>query len=116
MEGIFLANGEEVRKVKWYWIGLLCLAGLAVNFAGSAFAEALELPFYFDAIGTVLAAALGGYLPGIVVGLSTNFLKMVSDETALYYGSLNVLIAVCISFFLSGRSIYRMRSLTSRDV
>ena len=37
---------------------------------------------------------MGGYLPGVIVGFVTNIIKSISDPSSLYYGVLNVLIAL----------------------
>ncbi|MBR3108615.1 MAG: hypothetical protein IKH30_15760 [Clostridia bacterium] len=50
---------------------LLCAVGLLINFLGVKFALALKLPVFLDVIGSALTAALGGYIPGIM---------LVSDE------------------------------------
>ncbi|MBO4474819.1 MAG: HD domain-containing protein [Clostridiales bacterium] len=78
---------------------ILCFIGIAVNLALSKLSGAYGLPFYLDAVGTVFAAAVGGTLPGIIVGLSTNILKSISDWPSIYYGTLNVMIAVATSMF-----------------
>lgn len=89
-------TGAKVKRRRMF---LLCAIGLFVNFAGGQIATASGIPFYFDSIGTVLAAAVGGYLPGILVGLATNFITAASNPASLYYGSLNVLIAVITAYF-----------------
>ena len=76
------------------WVALLCLAGLAVNLAGSRLALTLKLPVFLDSIGTMLAAALGGAIPGMAVGFLTNVINGISDYTTAFYGVLNVLIAL----------------------
>lgn len=57
-----------------------------------------ELPLYLDSIGTVLAAAMGGYLPAITVGYLTNLINGSADSTTTYYAFISVLIAVFASF------------------
>ncbi len=76
---------------------VLCVIGIAVNLALSKLSGAYGLPFYLDAVGTIFAAAVGGTLPGIIVGLATNIMKSVSDWPSIYYGTLNVMIAVATS-------------------
>ena len=49
---------------------LLCAVALLINVAGDRLVGLLKLPLYLDNIGSALAAALGGYIPGIVVGFS----------------------------------------------
>ena len=80
-------------------LGILCVIGITVNLLLSQMSGNLGLPFYLDAVGTVFAAAIGGTLPGVIVGLTTNILKSVSDWPSIYYGTLNVMIAVATSLF-----------------
>ncbi len=80
---------------------LLCAGGLLINFLGVKAALGLRLPLFLDNIGSTLAAALGGYIPGIIVGFLTNLINGVGDYTTTYYGSLTVLIAVSAAYFAS---------------
>ena len=82
---------------------LICLAGIAVNLLLGYVVTALELPLYLDTVGTVAVAIMGGYLPGVIVGVATNILKTIADPAALYYGVLNVIIAILAAFFSSRR-------------
>lgn len=59
---------------------------------------ATGLPLYVDNIGTLLAAALGGYLPGIVVGYCTNVINATADASNAYYAVISVLIAAAGSY------------------
>lgn len=86
-------TSKESRYKIYALIGL-CAAGIVVNLLGGAIAASLSLPMYLDTIGTILTAVLGGYLPSILVGLVTNIIKSISDPPSIYYGFLNVLIAV----------------------
>ena len=72
---------------------LLCIAGIALNMLLSLFCTTFGLPLYLDTVGTVAVAVLGGYLPGILVGITTNIMKSIFDPSSLYYGVLNVLVA-----------------------
>ncbi|MBR1476960.1 MAG: HD domain-containing protein [Lachnospiraceae bacterium] len=77
---------------------LVCAAGIALNMILNAAVVAMGLPLYLDTVGTVLAAVLGGYLPGVIVGFATNIIKSISDPSSFYYVSLNVLIAFFATF------------------
>ena len=79
----------------------LCLSGLLINYLLAHVATGLNLPLYLDNIGSALAAALGGFLPGIIVGFFTNLLNGIGDYTTTYYGSLTVLIAIASAWFAS---------------
>ena len=87
-------------------IVFLCLiiCGTLINFLGASFVSATGIPVYLDVIGTMVAAMLGGYLPGITVGLLGPVINTLtsSDPIAISYSMLNVLIAI-ITAFLSER-------------
>ena len=85
------ANGRRTTSL-YYVIGLV-VGCILINFLGARLAALLGLPIYLDTIGTILAAAMGGYLPGIVVGIVTNLVNSLPDPGMAYYGSMNVLIA-----------------------
>ncbi|MBP5289122.1 MAG: HD domain-containing protein [Clostridia bacterium] len=98
------------RKVGWrvgFWV---CLGGVLINLLGIIFAKLLHLPLFFDAIGTILAAVSGGYLPGIIVGFATNLVGAVVDQSSVYYGSLNVIIALAAAFMYRRKAFSRIRT------
>ena len=85
------------KRTKWNYItALMCLVGVGIDLVMSEVAARLPLPFplYLDTIGTVACAIMGGFLPGVIVGFVTNILMSISDPSAMYYGILNVLIAL----------------------
>ena len=61
---------------------------------GVLISKALGLPVFFDSIGTILSAATGGSLPGILVAFLTNLICGAFDSASLYYSGLNVIIAL----------------------
>ena len=77
---------------------LFCIGGLLMNVAGSAFAQYFNLPVYLDTAGTIYIAALGGYVPGIVVGFLTNLCKAGITPSEMYYGSVSILVAIFAAF------------------
>ena len=78
---------------------MLCIGGIAVNILFSKLVSLFDLPvtLYLDSIGTVIAAVLGGTLPGVIVGFGTNIVLSISNPSTLYYGIINVLIAIAAS-------------------
>ena len=94
--------------IQTYMILLSCI-GLLVNILGVKIALAFKLPLYLDNIGSAFAAALGGFIPGIIVGFLTNLINGIGDYTTAYYGSLTVLIAV-FSAIYAGRGFYKKPS------
>ncbi len=91
-----LMSGKKERTVR---LLLLSFAGLLLNIAGSQAVRLLNLPLYLDNIGSALAAALGGYIPGIIVGFFTNLVNGFFDYSSVYYGVLTVLIAISSAWY-----------------
>ncbi|MBE7003395.1 MAG: HD domain-containing protein [Ruminococcaceae bacterium] len=77
---------------------LLSAACLLINIGGIRLAKALDLTLYLDNVGTILAAAAGGFLPGVAVGFLTNAIASIADPFTAYYGSLSVLIGLCAAY------------------
>ncbi len=74
-------------------------AAVFINMFFNRLMGLFHIPLFMDNIGTLLAAGLGGYLPGIITGYMTNVVNMTADIENVYYASLSVLIAVAGSFF-----------------
>jgi len=89
---------KQPQKLKGSF-ALLCLCGVLINVLGKSSVTALGLPLFLDTLGTILAAAVGGALPGILVGFFSNLLNSVFDQQTVYYGMLNVMIAVLAARF-----------------
>ncbi len=64
-----------------------------INFILPRSASALGIPLYLDNVGTLLAAVLGGYLPGIFVGYLNNIINMQGNPGNAYYVVLSTMIA-----------------------
>ncbi|WP_022764233.1 HD-GYP domain-containing protein [Butyrivibrio sp. XPD2006] len=78
----------------------LVIVCIFINSGGAWICNRLGLPLYLDLIGTMIASMLGGYIPGILVGLAGPLLTTVtSDPMAISYGALNVSVAVVTTFF-----------------
>lgn len=89
-------------KGRWKRFGrqLFCyVLFVLINVLANRFVKSLGLSLYMDNIGTLLAASLGGYLPGIVVGYLTNLISSTTDPANAYYAVLSVLIAAAGAFF-----------------
>lgn len=84
----------------------MCCLGIALNILLSSVVSYFKLPLYLDTVGTVSAAMLGGYLPGVIVGFATNTINSITDPTAVYYRVINVLIGFAAAFFAE-KKIYK---------
>ena len=78
---------------------ILCILAIIVNVAGMFSMHALGIPLYLDTVGTIIATALGGGLPGIIVGFVTNVINGVLGTQSMYYGIVNMTIAVITALF-----------------
>jgi len=79
----------------------LFVVGVAINLLLSELSRKMGWPLYLDAVGTVMTAFVGGSLPGIAVGYLTNIFRtlFLHDTSSIYYGALNVMIAVVAAGF-----------------
>ncbi len=89
------------KKILAYYPYLIALliCGVALNQLGALLVRTLSLPLYLDSIGTMLVAALGGYIPGIVVGYISNLIGGMSDPTNMYFAFISVFLAFCAAIF-----------------
>lgn len=112
MSHIFLndhsGSGKHTKKHNLISV-LLCIVGVVVNLLFSSLAGLTGLPIYLDTVGTVSVAIMGGYLPGVIVGFLTNLFKSISDPASLYYGILNVMIALCAAYFAHSPKLKRWK-------
>jgi len=70
----------------------------ALNIALGAIVGILKLPLFLDSCGTIIAAALGGWLYGAVVGLLAVLIATVAiSPTSWAYGGTAIIIAACVS-------------------
>ncbi len=77
----------------------MSLLGILINRAGARLVTVLHLPLYLDCIGTVLTAALGGPLPGMLTGYVTNLIGGITHLTTMYYATISVMIAAAAAWF-----------------
>ena len=73
---------------------VICLVAIGINIILNALVTGLGLPLYLDTVGTVVISAMGGFFPGVLVGFATNIIKSFMDPSSMYYGVINVIIAV----------------------
>ncbi len=78
---------------------ILIIFGICLNMACSKLASSLGLPIYLDCIGTIVAAVLGGYLPGIITAIVNNMINYALDPDSIYYAGISAIIAVTAVHF-----------------
>ena len=86
---------------KWSKLILLLFFGIILNmFFNDCANTYLKKLLFLDSIGTMVAAAIGGYFPGVLVALSTNIIFFVTAPPSVYYVVLNILIALTVTFIV----------------
>lgn len=85
---------------------LLIAFGVIINVLGARSVIALGLPLYLDNIGSVLAAILGGPIPGMVTAFVSNYFGYFGEPSAIMFGVLTVTMAWLAAEF-SQRGLFR---------
>ncbi len=84
----------DFKSKRYFIFQILFFAGtVAINFILPRTASHFHIPLYLDNVGTLLAAVLGGYLPGIFVGYLNNIINMQGNPGNAYYVVLSTMIA-----------------------
>nr|MCR4715619.1 hypothetical protein [Lachnospiraceae bacterium] len=90
---------NQNKSNRWLTL-LLIIVCIALNFMLNKLVIVLNLPLYFDTVGTILGTMLGGMLPGVAIALATNFIAGITSFTSIYFAVLNVLIAVATGLYM----------------
>ncbi len=77
---------------------LVCIPGIIINLLGYVIVQFFHLPIFLDSIGTMFIGVLSGYLPAIIVGITTNIIMSFTSSSYIYYAIINILIAVVVSY------------------
>lgn len=79
---------------------VLIPAAVGINYIGKMFAQLLKLPLWLDAIGTVLAAMLGGPIVGALTGAINNIIYgLTVDPMSFAYALTNIAIGIVVGIF-----------------
>lgn len=96
----------DKRKTIIMFVSLVAVC-IGLNMLGTKLNSLLGLPFYIDNIGTILAAAVGGYLPCVTVGFLYNVTMGMFQPDTTYYCFISVLIAASASYFVRKRWLFK---------
>ncbi len=90
---------REIRDKKYFAFQAAFFCGtIIINFVLPRLCSHFGIPLYLDNVGTLLAAVLGGYLPGIAVGYLNNIVNMQGNPGNAYYVVLSTMIAASGTF------------------
>ena len=94
MDSIHSSETVNFKSKKYLAFQIAFFAGtVIINFILPRAATMFHIPLYLDNVGTLLAAILGGYLPGIMVGYLNNIINMQGSIDNAYYVVLSTMIA-----------------------
>ena len=94
MDSIYSSETVNFKSKKYLAFQIAFFAGtVIINFILPRAATMFHIPLYLDNVGTLLAAILGGYLPGILVGYLNNIINMQGSIDNAYYVVLSTMIA-----------------------
>ena len=100
-------NHGRTGRIQFLPTTILCLACVLINLLGVQIATRLNLPLYLDCIGIIIASAVGGYIPGIIVGFFSNIINGLSDNVTVFYSLTSILIAVASAWFAKRQFLRR---------
>ncbi len=82
---------------------LVCVLCVAVNVGLCYLTVSHGIPLYFDTIGTIFIAFIGGYLPAIAVAVATSLLCSLFSKDALYFALIGVFVAIRSDVYMRKR-------------
>ena len=85
----------------------LMVISIILNILLSMVVRATQLPFYIDTVGTIIATAMGGIVPGIITAFVTNAVNFFMDGESIFYAPLNMLIAIFSASYFGQHSKLR---------
>ena len=85
--------------------------GIVINVLLSLITYRAGLPVYLDTVGTIAAAALGGLFPGIMTAIATNTVCMLFNSDALYFGIVNIAVAIFTAWFVRNKSLRKVGNI-----
>lgn len=85
-----------MERKKFFHVCWLVAACILLNFIGRRIADILQPPLWLDSFGTAISAYILGPVCGSIVGLTSNLIFGILDNTALAYGLANVAIGITI--------------------
>lgn len=91
-------NKKSIWSFKLNTAALVLIpAAVGINYIGKLFAGVLKLPLWLDAIGTVLAALLGGPIVGAICGAINNIIYgLTMDPISFVYAISSIAIGIAV--------------------
>ena len=103
------ATSKTRRARRLYIIAIL--SGVAANVVPDLIVTGYGIPLYLDTIGTICVTILGGLFPGIVTALVSNTICAIFDPNLIYFGCINILIALWTGWLKKNRSFEKVKDI-----
>lgn len=87
------------------------MLAVAINVVLAYLSNRLGLPIYLDTIGTMCIAAMAGLFPGIMAAIATNVLCIMFDDTAIYFGIVNVIVAMYTAWSVREKNFRKVKTV-----
>ncbi len=91
-------EGKKISSKRVLIMFLFFVGAVVLNIVFNRSVGAFGLPIFLDNVGTILVAAISGYVPGIMVGYITNIANMSGNPENAYYAVISALISVAAAF------------------
>ena len=88
---------------------LIVSAGIIINTFLNFIMYSLGMPLYLDTVGTVYITVLAGPFFGILTAVITNAICMTFNSQAIYFSSVNALVAICTFSFVRRNSMKKAK-------
>ncbi len=93
------SNDQQMQRLR---VLALIPFGIALNLALGTVVATLKIPLYLDSIATIAVTLLGGWRPGLVVGVGSFLVGgMLINPVLPWFSGTQVIIALYISFVAS---------------
>lgn len=86
--------------------------GVAVSVILSYVGYKTKMPLFFDTVGTIGVAAIVGAFHGIITAVLTELLSLSFNPDALYFNSVNALVAIFTAWFVREKSFRKLKDVT----
>ncbi len=105
-----------MEKIKKWQNWLLVAVCIVINLIGRNIAAFFGMPFWLDAIGTLISAIVLGPIGGSVCGLLTNAIISVFDKEPFAYAIVSVGIGASVGYFFPKTKKYSMFEVVATSV
>ena len=90
---------------------IFIIVGITINVLFAYLTYKLDLPLYFDTIGTFAVSILGGYFPGALTAVITNMMCIGFNPDSIYFGLVNATVAILTAGSVKKRKLNTIKNI-----